>query len=1111
LSATLLNADRFLEQFAGLKEGLVSIARPEPTELEESGAEYLVALRHDPVWRTGPLSTTIQTAMLIPRCLDRNPAAARYDAPPSSGGFFGSRTFAFTDKLDVTNRLYWNLLSAEGWRTPTIPLRRSPVTLAHLRAEDQVRLPQAARQSANDREPAGQWWWLPERIGWNLIADSQLDVGRTSSQDTGVSERSEIIVATATLEVGYDDDRVGAVLQHKAPHDAAQFLQRRGRAGRDPTMRPWTVVVLSGWGRDRRAWQLYEDLFDPELRARSLPLKNRYVLRMQAVYALMDWLGGQLSRIGRGKSVWTDLVAPAEFTERNEEAREDRRSRQQAAANLLDEVLDGGLARERLRTYLRRALRLGRDDDQSTQSVLDALLWEPPRSLLLTVIPSIVRQLRSDWEGEVPSALDPQVRTRTPLREFVAGNLFDDLLVPDVQILLPSAAPLRAQSPAPGDEHLPALRTIRELMPGNVTRHFGVQSWNRRHWLATPQPLAQEPIQEVDLTRAYGATLVARFADYRNPDREIYMYRPLRVTLDAPPESGPNAVRDATTSSPQWGVQLRALGRGRQSPLARSQWRDVIATLSFHTHGTGDGVRIRRFATGATGSLFTGPDPIPFEISFTTPDAAPSATVALGIEMDVDGLCLAVTLPGSFPEPSLQERGDRLRWLLVDNPDLPSALSWFDRAPLVSALQLALADLRQSDPGRTLAGLGDDDLMDCLIDALTRMNVVRAQDGQQPPNNPTVLSWLADASVLRAVRAAALVTRSDRDAAWQDWLRTRFVSSVGAIFVDALATACPEVDSSQLALDIEPNGTSDPACAEIWLTEMAPGGSGQVEHLQATLAREPGRFARILEASTLPGDIEGLDQSLRGFIKMIVDDAPVREAAARLRASWGAGHESVTLALADLRATTVASGLELSRLAWTAVSNRLLGAGASPDLPSALTSWLRTWDEAEARAHVALDPQVAGVLLAESEDVAAVLNLPPDAPDRRRSSAVANMFWPRGSAAWQDGAEAATTFGPLADPDIALVRTALGPAARPLIVTRWNDDVREMVHQTLLRESRAVLRFPSTHVKEARRAILSSQTHPVDVGSMLGYPSVVSLRQSAGYVDVSFVLSEVEA
>ena len=151
------------------------------------------------------------------------------------GGFLGSRTFAFTDKLDVTNRLYWNLLSAEGWRTPTRPTGACPrLPSAHLRAEEQVRRPPTERRALRDREPVGQWWWLPEQLGWDLAADTQLDVGRTSSQDTGVSERTDIIVATATLEVGYDDDRVGAVLQHKAPHDAGQFLQRRGRAGRDP-------------------------------------------------------------------------------------------------------------------------------------------------------------------------------------------------------------------------------------------------------------------------------------------------------------------------------------------------------------------------------------------------------------------------------------------------------------------------------------------------------------------------------------------------------------------------------------------------------------------------------------------------------------------------------------------------------------------------------------------------------------------------------------------------------------------------------------------------------------------------------------------------------------
>ena len=316
LSATLLNADRFLEQFAG-PAGRARDGRPARAGGTGGDRALNTWSRCATTQPGGPGRCRPRSRR---RCCCRGAwtgtqRGAGFPCVPSSGGFFGSRTFAFTDKLDVTNRLYWNLLSAEGWRTPTARLSRAPLTLAHLRAETQVRRPAAQQESASDREPAGQWWWLPEQLGWDLDGGQPTEIGRTSSQDTGVSEAADIIVATATLEVGYDDDRVGAVLQHKAPHDAAQFLQRRGRAGRDPAMRPWTAVVLSGWGRDRRAWQLYEDLFDPELRARSLPLGNRYVLRMQAVYALMDWLGRQLSGIGDKQSVWADLAAPAEMTE----------------------------------------------------------------------------------------------------------------------------------------------------------------------------------------------------------------------------------------------------------------------------------------------------------------------------------------------------------------------------------------------------------------------------------------------------------------------------------------------------------------------------------------------------------------------------------------------------------------------------------------------------------------------------------------------------------------------------------------------------------------------------------------------------------------------------
>ena len=67
----------------------------------------MLAVRGDPYSGASVLSTTIQTAMLMQRALDPMTEAR-------AGGRSASRLFAFTDDLDVTNRLFFDLLDAEG-------------------------------------------------------------------------------------------------------------------------------------------------------------------------------------------------------------------------------------------------------------------------------------------------------------------------------------------------------------------------------------------------------------------------------------------------------------------------------------------------------------------------------------------------------------------------------------------------------------------------------------------------------------------------------------------------------------------------------------------------------------------------------------------------------------------------------------------------------------------------------------------------------------------------------------------------------------------------------------------------------------------------------------
>ena len=255
LSATLADPNGFFCDLTGLFPHQVEVVAPREEELRDAGRQYFLALRGDPASKTSLLATTIQASMLVRRMLDQNLGTP-------SEGTFGSRLFVFTDKLDLVNRLHEQLRDAEGWKADGVA-RKPQGSLALLRK---------LGEQDSQRDKAGQLWRFAETQLITLTRSAK--VGLTSSQSSGVGDKDDIVVATASLEVGFDDPKVGAIIQHKAPRDAASFLQRRGRAGRDPSMRPWAVVVLSDYGRDRLAFQAYDTLADPVVPPINLPTKH---------------------------------------------------------------------------------------------------------------------------------------------------------------------------------------------------------------------------------------------------------------------------------------------------------------------------------------------------------------------------------------------------------------------------------------------------------------------------------------------------------------------------------------------------------------------------------------------------------------------------------------------------------------------------------------------------------------------------------------------------------------------------------------------------------------------------------------------------------------------
>ena len=57
-------------------------------------------------------------------------------------------------------------------------------------------------------------------------------------------------------------------------------------------------MVFSDYGRDRLAFQSYESILDPSLPAKSLPMGNQSVRKMQAAMCLIDWIAVRLVPMG---------------------------------------------------------------------------------------------------------------------------------------------------------------------------------------------------------------------------------------------------------------------------------------------------------------------------------------------------------------------------------------------------------------------------------------------------------------------------------------------------------------------------------------------------------------------------------------------------------------------------------------------------------------------------------------------------------------------------------------------------------------------------------------------------------------------------------------------
>ena len=1049
LSATLSDPIGFFSQLIGAESGNVDVVSPADNEMRESGREYFMLLRGDPASQTSLLSTTIQTAMLLRRMLDPEPGH------PSSGAF-GSRVFAFTDNLDVVNRLHSQLQDAEGWQPGGVN-RKPNGSLATLR-----------RRGIDDlaRDDQGQLWDVSEDLG---TLHRTVRVERTTSQDTGVGSDSDIVVATASLEVGFDDPNVGAVIQHKAPRDAAQFLQRRGRAGRDPTMRPWTTVVLSDYGRDRLAFQAYETLFDPRVQPQHLPIKNRVILKMQATWWLLDYL----SKLTGGVPARTLLSSPWTKNRDRQRSQADR-----ALAEIRSLLSDAGI--NKLHGALKRALRLSDEEAR-------AILWDHPRALATTVLPTIVRRLEAVAEiARVPT----DFYWTDPVDDFVPSSLFAPLQTPEVRVLMP---PVGERDP---EYHAqPIAQTMWEFAPGRVSYRFALRGKRERMWVVPP---ASDSSQ---------LRLDGFCSDYLEleppPGVDLRVVQPRVLELSRPAQRVPDSAYG------HWNWEVAFFHDGEPLALdipAGSPWVGQVLAVRAMTHRSRAPLTVWRYARSVEVERRVPTEPTCTRHRITLDEQ----DVAVGFAMNVDGFRVDVALPPAIPpcEGTNLERALRSAYfehLMMTDPTLVAETSSSFLRNWLSQLALSVVATSGSRGSEVpLHSIAGEELRSSMIEAarivfgsMATTTDDRNHNYEDPGLVADVEAELCKDEVLSAIQNCLTTLNGPLPSDSLSWLQQRFAATVAASLVEAIQATCPDLDVNDLRSDIEVSveGDSQPV-AQITISEDQPGGTGVIEEAIDRIIEDPRSFWAVVSSAFGACDGERVDTNLRSFLDLRKRGTFQQEVGQVRSASNLA---ETTLAWTELRKSLFRQGIDADQTVISALATRLLRPGSDVGTEDLCRDLLDRWDQLEAELGLEVELRVFAFLAATDPDVRQqldVISVNTNQADDWAVGQLVGLLWPRGGKLRSSSLQSYNPYSDLPRTERLLLERIV--SAPTLTVDSSEPEWREDLDGHLRDAGTATV--VSANESDASSVVRGLLTQPTAFGVLEFHPRVVGLSRPAGAI-----------
>jgi hypothetical protein len=822
LSATLRDAPQHLARVAGLSPSQVQEFRPVPGldgagEMEAEGAEYNLAVKGDPAAGASLLGSSIQAGMLLARLLTprtQGLSGASVEIRPED--FFRKKVFGFSDNLDSVNRWFSDMSDAESstWRHPLLAsLRELPAgTPDHIRRR---------------RIQEGQDWELPRLIGHNL--NQPLTVTRCSSQDPGADANSDLIIATSSLEVGFDDPDVGIVLHHKRPTSMSSFIQRKGRAGRTRGARPWTVVILSDYGADRWAFHSAEHLFQPEVDSLILPTLNPYVLRVQLAQYLIDWIS---RRLRGASSAYNYLKGPTNY--------QPERILQDRARELLRGLLDQGQTWKEferdLFQFFRSASSLVED---ASRELLNDLLWHEPRPLLMQVVPNLLRKLETDWTYTYPptGATKEDAGTGRPLPQFIPKATFADLDVGEAVLDLEAYGRMKRLP-----ETMAIARLLVESCPGRVSKRFATAPGEPGYW--HPHSATLLPGQNV-------ASMDAIFP------RHTFLEAVGGISVLQPDAARavhrPKELNDTSNASWQWQTLARVQGNGELLPIREANpWRAVFSESCAYLHANAEWIEVLRYSEENNFEMRRQKQSVSGSLRLQRAHAdGPVERQAVGFRLRVDGIRFVLSaehVESRSPVSSAilnRFRADYFKYSISMSSALRGVVNSFqaDWLAQISLAMLTATALLQKLPLSQAQQALDGKRPEAatrVLDVIFQMRGISVSGVEEDARLRTTLLDLWNNPAIRdeIIRLEHRLWDAP-DQEFMAWVRQRYAASLAQALCSAMISLAPNVSEDELVVDVlrrSDNGY------DLTVTESSPGGLGHIETIVRKMQRQPRRF-----------------------------------------------------------------------------------------------------------------------------------------------------------------------------------------------------------------------------------------------------------------------------